>query len=252
MDLLTQFTNAWRLIYGPLPEDYTVIDLESSGYVVESDIVLQVGWLTVVGGQERARKSVILDWSQVMDKHTLAQLSRRLADTSAKMKNRGKTYEWSIGRLQAEGVHPKQALTMLASTMARKPVLVGHNPWRFDAPMLDRLCQAQMGMPLAVPETQLIDTAAMVKSMQSGALPRTGETYRAFSLRANAAGGSKYRSSLDEYCVTRFKLIQRYGVNTALAHDAAYDCYLTHLVYEDIRRLLQTGMFPADELVQRS
>jgi DNA polymerase III epsilon subunit-like protein len=249
VDQAEKLAAAWRAAYGPMPEDYLVVDVETSGLSTEYDVVVQLGWLRAVGGREVERGAIVLDWSQVLDGHDLRQLERRLGETAAKMSAAGKGRGWTLDRLRAEGLHPARAVDKLAGFLGRRPVLVGHNPWRFDLPLLDKLAARLRGLPLGVPPNQCIDTAAMVKAAQSGCTPRPGETYRDYAARANAAGGNKYLSSLDRFCVGRFRLASRHGVDVAKTHDAAYDCWVCHLVYEDLRQLVLTGRLPAEERV---
>lgn len=238
------FSKAWRLAYGPPPEDYVVIDVETTGFQKDGDRIVQVGWLTVVGGREVARAAAVVDWTAELDRFMLNDLADRMKRTAAAMARDNKSYGWTVDRLRAEGVPPREVVVQVADVLAARPVLVGHNSWRFDLPMLDRLCQAVTGLAVGVPPTQLIDTNAVVRALQSGVTPSGGETYRDFATRANSVGGTKYRSSLDDYCVTRFALRSRHGVERDKAHDAAYDCWLTHLVYSDFRHLVNNGRYP--------
>lgn len=247
MDAAGAFARAWRAAYGAPPADYVVLDTETTGFSPEYDRVLQIGWLRVIGGREAERQSLHVDWSAALDAHEMTRLRDRLLQTG---KHIGQTPGWAdqaLATLCRRGVPPAEAADRFARVLATGPVLVGHNAWQFDVRMLDAFYQSQRGLPLGVPPTKLIDTMAMVRSAQSGCHPRPGETYRDYTLRAVRAGGNKYRSALDRFCIGRFRLARRFGADARLAHDALYDSWLTHLVYEDLRALIHTGRLPADE-----
>lgn len=243
MKHLNALARAWKAVYGPPPDDTLTIDCETSGFAAD-DRVLQIGWLKAAGSTEVERGSVVLDWTRVLDRFGRDDLARRLRDTGEKMAARGRPHGWSLERLAAEGTHPRVAFDAFAARLADRPVLVGHRAWKFDVPVLDRLAVGLTGIPLNVPPTRLIDTDALVRAAQSGAVPRPGETYAGWAQRTAAVGGTKYRSNLDEFCVREFRLAERFGVDRAKAHDAAYDCYLSWLVYGSFREVVATGIAP--------
>lgn len=236
--------HAWRTVYGPPPEDVAVFDCETSGFHKTDDYVVQLAWLQLSAGREVARGTVVFDWTRELDRFGRDDLARRLADCGAKMRARGKTHDWSLERLAAEGLPPAEAFARFTSVLAARPVLVGHNAWGFDAPVLDQLGYRLTRMPLGIPPSGLIDTNALVRAAQTGAVPRAGESYAAWAARANKSGGGKVKSNLDEYCVQTLRLDARYGVDPTKAHDAAYDCVLTGHVYTDFRTLITTGREP--------
>ncbi len=230
----------WKKTFGPLPDDYLVFDLETSGLDSDRDVILQIGWCRVLNRKVKENKAIVLNWQSYLEPAELEILRGRLAYTSDSMHRRGLGYNWSIDRINREGVDPKTGFVEFAKYLSRSPILIGHHCWKHDLPFVDKCSRRLTRMGVGIPDTRMLDTFALVKSAQSGAFPLPTDTYKSFSKRAVSAGGNKYRGALDKFCVPALHLDAKYGVNTSTMHDAAVDSLVTHYVVEELRLL----MFP--------
>lgn len=231
---------AWRQTYGLLPDDYLVFDLETSGLDSDRDVILQIGWVKVKNRKLVDRQVVTLNWCDLISGVEREILLHRLNHTNDAMYKRGLGFSWSLDRIKREGKDPITAFTSFAKNLTSSPILFGHNVWGHDYPFVDKCSLRLTGMSIGIPDTRMIDTQALVKAAQSGAAPKVGESYRTYCTRAVKAGGSKFKSSLDRFCVPTLKLDSKYGVDVTKMHEADYDAYVTHLVVEEMRALMFT------------
>ena len=68
--------------------------------------------------------------------------------------------------------------------------------------------------------------------------PHPGETLAAWYKRVRG-GFSKIKWSLDGHCASKYRLAERFGLDLAGAHGAAFDCRLTHALFETYRQIAE-------------
>jgi DNA polymerase III epsilon subunit-like protein len=235
-----------RRVFGEIPDTYLVVDLETSGFEPERDYILQIGHCLVVDRQVVDRQAFLLDWTQVNDVRVdTGWLESRIEETGAQIRAQGKTFHTTWERLLTEGVEARSVLADYCSWIneirARRMFFVMHNGafdtaffnhsfHRFLTPLLPGVDRCDH-----FTEHNVFDTGTILKAAQLPELPRAGETLRAFSRRVAGVRRKGVRWSLNEYAVPLFGLDKKYGLTAAQAHDAGYDAYVTHLLFEELR-----------------
>lgn len=234
--------------YFPLPDDYLVIDIETSGFSSDKDVIIEAGWAVV-----RARKVVhytglLLDWSKVPGVDT-GRIQSQLAQQATAYQQKGRPHYFPWERLQAEGEDPREVLqaymTLLRDYMQRPyPALVGHGAWRFDRQFIDKSLQRYLPDAYVpwVPNC-VLDTGLIEKSLYLGTYPWAGDTLDLWSDRTNRAY-LRQKWNLPEHCEQKYKLSSRTGLDPALSHTAGADCVMTHALLETYREMLEASCSP--------
>lgn len=232
-----------RLSLDRLPDDYLVIDTETTGVFPSVDLVAQFGWVMVRGRKVHDRGSVFLDWTRYpqMDQDWLRS---RLEAVKAHFASRGQPCFHTYERLAAEGlpideVFP-QIFHLLEDWVAQGKALAGHNLFSFDRAILDtnfqRFCPAYK---LSWPSNCLIDTGMIEKASQLYLYPEPEETIDNWYRRVRDTRSRVLWNLV--LCVERTGLVERYGLDLSQAHAADQDAYMTHLLIEHYRRLAEEG-----------
>jgi DNA polymerase III epsilon subunit-like protein len=116
-------------------------------------------------------------------------------------------------------------------------MIVGHNMFNFDIPFLTATAQ-RFGLNLGFRQDEQLDTGLLVKAMQLRMYPGTDERlYNYYRRVGDLRAGVKW--SLDRYCIQRFGLDKKHDVDALKAHDAGYDCFLTHLLLKELNAILE-------------
>ena len=215
----------------PAPERYMVIDLETTGLDSGKDHILQLGLCIV--NQNRIRTFVGSDGRR---RPFLSQYFRvsPSAITLESIAVNGITNDI----VQRYGVEPRAALekfqSLLQTARRNNWALVGHNLVRFDLPFL--LVEAEsLGVQLNLAEMPVVDTGMIVKACQLSDHPPSAPIGRYFREIADLPRpGVLY--SLDRVCVAEFDLDTK-GVDPRHMHDAGYDCWVTHLLFQELIRM---------------
>lgn len=227
---------AWADMYG-MPVSYVVLDIETSGLNHDHDKVLQIGWCTVQNRRCQENAGIVIDHTVGMSDLELAMLKSRIDATAGKMKELGKQYGWSVSRIQEKGVSPKIAVNKLVEVTEPFDDVLAHYGIAFDYPMLSNLTKPINGFELPNLESGHIhDSALMYKACVARIRPRPRESYVSYISRImDTRGPFKYSMAT---CITYFGL-EAQGAVVRRSHDAIYDTWLAHLVYESIRNLAQ-------------
>lgn len=234
--------SSWFMAYDdayPIPKDYLAIDLETTGFSREHDMITQMAWVNVIDGRIVDQGCDILDWTPMVDNYWL---KRRLEDTTIKMAEKGDPFHMSAERMREEGRYP---ITVLDEWMDRmqKAVRTGHplaaHNGTFD---LSWICQAifkRLGieLPLVKLNDLLWDTGTVEKASELGWLPsaKAPRTEWQHYVR-NAHSRIKWSQ---KRCIEKYKLAERFGLNMDQLHDAGQDARVVHLLMEEYRRLAQ-------------
>jgi DNA polymerase III epsilon subunit-like protein len=228
------------------PDDYLVLDTETTGVDFKQDLIWQVGHCLVNGRRPGDRGGVLLDWTR-HPKINQAWLKQRLVDTKQKVefdrdgRPTGKTYHISYERMAAEGVEPepilREYLNWLREAHQDRLFFIAHNGYRFDAAMFQAHFDRFLGQRWLFDEWELFDTGMVEKASQAMMAPWPTDTMRSFAKRVDSQRLRGIKWSLDQHCVPRYKLVERHHLDMAAAHDAGFDCYLCHLLFEHWREL---------------
>src|SRR5262245_7188623 len=94
--------------FGAFPDQYIVIDLETSGFTRDKDLVVQIGFCEVRDGRPQRVESAVLDWTRYSGVNR-AWLLDRLDYARLSCARRGVRFPWTWERV-AQGVRPILAL----------------------------------------------------------------------------------------------------------------------------------------------
>lgn len=218
-----------------LPDNYLVIDTETLGFSSQRDRVVQIGMCLVQDGEFCHEL-----WNEDYLTRTLKWPKEDFVGKEEAIGIHHCDYEYC----QENGVEPVSALSLLQDIITwacdRQFYLVGHNIHKFDIPFLVGSMK-RSGFALTVCFERVIDTAMFVKGMQLGMLPSRDD--KRFSDYWSRVGGTQSPGvyfNLARYCVARFGLDQKYGVDVTQAHGAGYDCWLAHLVVRELNALVSS------------
>lgn len=210
---------------GVLPRDYLVIDLETSGLNwnpsggARPDVIVQVGYAAVKDGKLISNNAHYL---------------RRPAGTMKPEAER--VTRITDGMLQQMGEPPREFydrfLRLLKLYTKNRCMLVGHNAISFDMPFLTAEL-GRSGISFEYPVNGVVDTGCLFKAVQLGSMPGSTETLEMFLGRVrNTRSRVKWRL---DYAISVLDLDREYGLDLEAAHDAGYDCYMTHILFEKLR-----------------
>ena len=138
----------------------------------------------------------------------------------------------TVETLRKDGTTPEASLTRLLAAMREAPACMGHNIHLFDLRFLRAECRR---IGVREPDSSaFIDTAALFKGRRSGApYDDRHESMRDYATRvlSTRVKGLKYsvKACLDALAIEADK---------SGMHDASEDAYLTHLIFEELRRRL--------------
>jgi DNA polymerase III epsilon subunit-like protein len=249
--------NLMRGRFASFPNDYLVVDTETSGTDPRKDVITQMGHCLVKGRKVVDQAGLVLDWTRhpSVDQEWLRG---RLISTKYQVEFKdgqptGKTYHMSYERMRQEGANPdavlREYLEWFKDIRQSKMFFVAHNGWHFDGQMFTFHFHRLFNEHWAFDDYELFDTGMVAKAAQSSVGPWPGETPKQFCARVYAQRLKGVRWALDTYCVPTFGLAEKYHLDMEAAHDADFDCFVTHLLMEEWRdmadRAVATGRIPA-------
>jgi DNA polymerase III epsilon subunit-like protein len=236
------------------PNDYLVIDVETTGVEFHKgtpnytgDLITQLGSCVVRDGIAVKQSAVTLNWP-LLSCISTESLRERMLQTKRNVEFKdgvptGKTYHLSVEKL-ATGVNPIEGLRefreLLSFNRERGCFLVAHNGWKFDVRMLEDHLGYWLkadNQPFTFKNNELVDTGMIVKGAQTNLTPYTTEPVRTWSNRVANARLKGIYWSLDNYCIPTYRLEERHYLDKSEAHDAGYDCYITHLLFEEFKNI---------------
>lgn len=237
--------------YGGIPDTYVVLDIETSGLAPHYDKILQIGHCLVIDRVAVDRRSVLLDWTKARDRtkvydDDIDKLKESIEVVRKAVTDKGKPFHTTWDRLRVEGEDPYKALREYAEWV-REIVengwfLVMHNGYHFDCKFLENAFK-EYAPDLApkggvwFPDNAVFDTGVIMKAAQIDLVPRYQETLKQFSMRVTSERRKGVYWSLNEYSVPKLGLDKKYNLQAEKAHDAEYDCYVCHLLFEELRGL---------------
>jgi DNA polymerase III epsilon subunit-like protein len=212
---------------GKLPESYLVFDSETSGTNVARDRILQYGFAVVIRGDLVRCFNCMIHHGQDVKIEPGAL----------------RVHGIDHARMAREGARPEvlipQILVMLETYRRQGLMFVGHNALSFDAPLVEAEAR-RYGIDFRFQPNEILDTGALVKAIQTGHYFAANDTLRSFAASVTATRNPGVYWSLDRYCFNAFEL-EKYGLRKDQAHDAAYDCRMTHYVLVELRRRAAEG-----------
>ncbi len=202
------------------PNTYLVWDLETSGLVKEECKILEIGCITVHGGEIIERRNWILNWG--------IEIPQLITDLT------GITKEL----IDAEGKDPKTCIEEFLSILLsnQEAAHLTHNGLRFDIEWLAYHAAKTLGWTVGEHKQFLdslnqraIDSAVFVKAKKLDMQRQWNETFHAWGMRVmnRIAKGVKYNVAL---CVEELGI----DASKVTAHRALGDCEMTHEIYKRV------------------
>lgn len=237
---MIEWHRAMRETFGPIPDDYLVVDVETSGLKHDQDVILQIGWCEVENRQVVDNDAVVLNWFdnsvRLPDPRWLRE---RINQTRAVMTREGNAYPWTEPVLRA-GEKPLVALAELLLRLRSHalPAIVTHNGWMFDAPMIENHFKRYLSTPFEFAERRMWDTGALEKGVQLNMRPLPNDTLRSYSRRVMAKI-CRIKWALTKHCIPKYQLDKRFGLNVQDAHRADFDTRATHCLLQVFREQME-------------
>lgn len=210
-----------------LPSAYLVVDVETSGFhwnrKTKPDVVVQIGYAAI-----RDRQIVKNDAFYV----------KRPPGTMGKEASEVTGITDAI--LSEKGIEPAEIYPQFVHLMelyrSGGCMFMGHNMISFDAPFL-AADLARQGIPFRFSPNEYIDTGMLFKAAQLRTAPGLHEDLHGFFSRIKATRSRvKWRLTT---AIERLGLHTQHGIDLNKAHDAGFDCWMTHLLFEELRSLAE-------------
>lgn len=240
MSLIVNYWPPWfRAIYGgEWPKTYLTVDLETTGYSFDRDVITEYGHCLVEDGVVKDRLSLILDWTghDIVPMHWLRE---RVGSLQHQMDMAGRICHTSIEKMQAEGMKAGKALVFVRdflATIADKHIPFVLHGGVFDEKMLaGNFIGFQVAKGFSFGDNAWLDTEGIAKASQipdnPRCHPRRNDTLREYWHRVKYTRVNGIKSNMDEYCYDRYKLADR-GIRRDDLHQAEVDAYCCHLLME--------------------
>lgn len=211
---------------GVLPDNYALLDTETTGVDVTKCRVLQYGLAFVENRQRMPNNfTAYIKYNEAVDIHPKATEIHKI--TSALLQEKGEPPEVIVPLV----------IESLKEWKAKGAMLVGHNIINYDIPLLNREA-ARHGLSIEYGENDVIDTGMLVKASQLGMRMDERDTLGTFFRRISSRFAKGVHWSLDRHCVPTYGLHE--FVDPSRAHDAGVDCELSHHLLEKLRLLADT------------
>lgn len=251
MSLIVNYWPVWfRALYGgEFPRSYCCIDVETTGYSFDRDVITEWGHCLVQDGKVVDRLALVLNWANhdVVPDHWLRN---RLDYVRKGMELSGKVCSVTYDRMKAEGMEPARALAFVrdfTGTLLKKgTVFVAHNGV-FDENMISaNLAGFKVAPGFSFGDNGMLDTEGIEKASQlvdnERMHPRKGDTLRTYFHRVKYTRAQGLKSNLDDHCYLKY--LAKLGIDRAKLHGAGEDSYCVHLLMEEYRKLLTAPQTP--------
>jgi hypothetical protein len=187
-------------------------------------------------------ESLLLNWSLPQYDLDPAWIREQIDRITQQMAAQGKTYCTTYERMCSEGIDPidgiEALLDLLQTYIKAGQKIVGHNAWAFDRVRVDHHTSQFFDEVIDWGTDSLIDTGMIEKAAQMNRPPYAGEPLSEWYSRVRG-GFSHIKWNLENHCVEKYRLVERFGVDPHLAHDAGHDCRMTHALFETYRQITE-------------
>jgi DNA polymerase III alpha subunit (gram-positive type) len=133
-------------------------------------------------------------------------------------------------------------LGLLSEARAADQLLVAHNGITFDLPVISQHFKRFLKLDYLFLPDETWDTGAMEKGSQLDEILCLGEAPADFAYRVITRTGDGVHWSLHEHAIQKYGLAERFKLDLEMAHTAPFDAYVTHLLFEEFRRLADEGL----------
>jgi DNA polymerase III epsilon subunit-like protein len=237
---------------GALPENYLVFDIETTGLDINVDLPAQIGWAVIENNKVVDSGARFMNWTYNRSEQDIAWIADRVATTKRQFEYKngfatGSVYSVSMERMCA-GENPEKVLSdfyrLFSDCRKNNFGFIAHNGLRHDQPIIDRVINDMSSgeMRFRFKPNDYFDTLSLEKSVQIFPEILQNESWLDFARRAYHLGGYKVKGSLDRHCAVKYDLPNKHGLSMVKAHEADFDCVLTHYLLQEYREI--AGMCP--------
>lgn len=216
---------------------YVVLDLETTGFSRDRDLIVQVGLGHVRPGQDPEFEDYYLNWTEHPEVGCMHERIARCRQNIEEKDGRltGKKCHLTYEKVQG-GRDVEESLTGLRDLLEElrrdRVFLLTHNGIGFDMEFLDNHFRWILGVPYPIGAGDVVDTGMIEIAIQKNIPLLPGETLLAWSKRVRKAGHGKTKWSLTGHCADRYDLWAAVGCRREEAHDALVDCRLTQALFQ--------------------
>lgn len=235
---------AIRRRFDCFPDNYLVLDLETTGLSQNDDLIGQIGICVVEDRKPVKVQGTVLNWLRHPGVDH-AWLRKRLEDTKYGIEHdkygqrNDRHYYLSLERLAAEGQDPVPSLALclelLREARRDKKMVIAHNGYNFDMPFLENAFRRFLGAEWRFGDNEIFDTGMVEKASQLNLLPWQEESLRDYSKRVGRQRAKGVYWALDHHCVPRYNLDKKYGFDKNKMHEGGLDCLVAHYLFEEFR-----------------
>jgi DNA polymerase III epsilon subunit-like protein len=235
------------------PNNYLAVDTETTGVSFDDDLIWQVGHCLVKDGKVANRDGFVLNWVGFpgIDSCWLKERiedTRRNVEFDAEGRPTGRKFHISYERMAKEGVEPEPILRgyleWFKELREQGYFFVAHNGYQFDANMFQAHFRWLFDDQFTFGEFEIFDSGMVCKAAQSNLVPWPGDSVKGFCQRAYSERLKGVRWSLGGYAVPTFGLDKKHNLNMTEAHDASFDAYVCHLLFEDMKDMTEAQVGP--------
>jgi DNA polymerase III epsilon subunit-like protein len=210
------------------PSDYLVVDIETTGF----------NWWGKRGKDKPFDVVVQFGFAAVRDNEIVGQGCRYINPAPVKMhpdaaRVTGLTDEW----LAAYGSCPEDVYNELMGLIRVYTdsglMIVGHNAYKFDIPFINADMK-RLGVNHQFDPKLVLDTGMLFKAWKMNTSPHPDETLEQFFRRV-AETWSRVKWNLAT-AMDELGLVSRFNIDLDDAHDASYDCWMTYLLLDTLRK----------------
>jgi len=222
-------------------------DLETTGFSRDDDLILEIGHCVVHDREPVHRMSTFLDWtrSKHVDQRWLKDkldYVKKRVETDEDGKPTGKKFHISYDTLREQGIPPEEALEYYYDLFEQihegGGFFIGQNSYGFDVEFFASHTDEFLGKMFEFNPDIMIDVGALEKSTQVGLIVFDDESLKTYFKRVAGYQRRGVKWNL-EFCADKYKLESLYGIDLEKLHGAAEDSYVCHLIYEEIRKLIE-------------
>lgn len=230
-----------RNTYGAeVPENYVCFDCETLRVdLYEDNVPTEIGHCIVRNREAVQKGSQVINWAKLWTGRKREWFWEEVDKICEIMRKKG---EWRLDcdYIRKHGRHPRRVLEEYAQIFHKARGLgyffVGHNAWRYDVPLLERVFQeVALKEPFFFGPMEVLDTGVMEKAVQINRPPFPGETMEEYCIKVANQPYKGVFWAMSPHCIKKYRLAERYGINPDDAHQAAADAYCCHLIFEEHR-----------------
>ena len=230
---------------GTLPHSYLSLDLETSGFRRDFDLILEIGHCVVKAGKPVQVAATLIDWT-VCDFVDQDWLRDRITNVKQGVEHdkdgnpNGAVFPITYERLSQEGVPYKQAFEFYYDLFAKMRdkcgYYVGQNFYAFDAEFLANAFGEFLGKTFDFGPNEVFDVGAIEKATQMQILPEDEDTLQTYFRRVAGTRKAGVKWSIS-HCMEKYGIAERYEIPKTSLHSAGTDSLCAALTFETFREL---------------